>query len=88
MTLIERSIQVKNFFEPTEAALLVQTASKFNSHISLMHEEKTANAKSIMGIISLDIKGGQTVKIMADGEDEQKALPELENFLLTALKPA
>lgn len=53
-----------------------------------MHEEKTANAKSIMGIISLNLQGGQTVKIVADGEDEQKAIPEMEHFLATAPKPA
>jgi len=82
--VIERRVQVNSLFEPGEAALLVQTASKFNSRISLMHAEKTANAKSIMGIISLDIKGGQTVKIVADGEDEQCALPVLEEFLATA----
>jgi phosphotransferase system HPr (HPr) family protein len=86
--LIERSIRVNSLFEPREAALLVQTASKFNSRISLMHEEKTANAKSIMGIISLNLQGGQTVKIVADGEDEQKAIPEMEHFLATAPKPA
>jgi len=79
--LIERKIQVRSIFEPCEAALLVQEASKFNSRISLIHEEKTANAKSIMGIISLDIRGGQTVNIIADGEDEQNALPVMEQFL-------
>lgn len=86
--MIQRRVQVNTLFEPSEAALLVQTASKFNSRISLMHEEKTANAKSIMGIISLDIKGGQTIEIVADGEDEQCALPELEKFLASSATSA
>jgi len=85
--LIERKVQVNSLFEPGEAALLVQTASKFNSRISLMREEKTANAKSIMGIISLEIQGGQTLRIVADGDDEQSALPIMEKVLSTA-KPA
>lgn len=85
--MIERKVKVNSLFEPGEAALLVQTASKFNSRISLVHEEKTANAKSIMGIISLDIKGGQTVHIVADGDDEQNAIPVMEQFLRAA-KPA
>lgn len=83
--MIERKVLVNSLFEPGEAALLVQTASKFNSRISLMHEEKTANAKSIMGIISLNLQGGQTIRIVADGDDEQKALPVMEQFLA---KPA
>jgi phosphotransferase system HPr (HPr) family protein len=86
--LIERRVQVNSLFEPREAALLVQTASKFNSRILLMLEEKTANAKSIMGIISLNLQGGQTIKIVAEGEDEQKALPVMEQFLAAAPKPA
>ncbi|MCL2363164.1 MAG: HPr family phosphocarrier protein [Defluviitaleaceae bacterium] len=85
--MIERKVQVNSLFEPSEAAMLVQAASKFNSRISLMREEKTANAKSIMGIISLDIQGGQTVKIVADGDDEMSALPIMEKVLSTA-KPA
>ncbi|MCL2200115.1 MAG: HPr family phosphocarrier protein [Defluviitaleaceae bacterium] len=79
--MIERAIQVDSAFEASAAAKVVQAASRFKSHVSLVHEEKTANAKSIMGIISLDLHGGYTVKIVADGEDEQQAIPELENIL-------
>jgi phosphotransferase system HPr (HPr) family protein len=79
--LIECKVKVNNFFEPAEAAQLVHEASKFSSRISLMAEDKTANAKSIMGIISLDLQGGQTVRIVADGDDEKNALPVVENFL-------
>lgn len=81
--MIERSIQVQSIFEPNTAALLVQKASQFKSRISLVAEEKTANAKSIMGIISLNL-GGNTVKLVADGEDEQQVLPELELILTDA----
>jgi len=84
--LIEQSVNVSSFFEPGAAALLVQAASKFSCHISLRVEEKTANAKSIMGIISLGLKGGQAVTIIADGSDEQQAVPELEHFLQSAGK--
>ena len=79
--MIERTIEVNALFEPSAAALLVQTASKFSSRITLNLAEKTANAKSIMGIISLDIRSGQTVTIVADGEDEQQAVPALATFL-------
>jgi phosphotransferase system HPr (HPr) family protein len=61
--------------------MLVQTASKFKSHISLILDEKTANAKSIMGIISMNLQGGDTVKIVATGEDEEHVAPELKSIL-------
>ena len=79
--MIERSIQVNSFSETSAAANLVQTASQFKSRISLVAEEKTANAKSIMGIFSLDLQNGQVVKIVADGEDELLVLPKLELLL-------
>ena len=78
--MFESSIRVNSFFEPAAAALLVQTASKFKSHISLALDEKTANAKSIMGVISLNMQEGHTVKIMAEGDDAKEALSAMEQF--------
>jgi len=79
--LIESSIKVNSIFEPNSAAQLVQKASQYKSRISLVSDEKTANAKSIMGIISLNLRGGNIVKLVAEGEDEQQALPEIEHIL-------
>ena len=82
--MIESSIEVNSIFEPNAAAKFVQKASQFKSRISLISEEKTANAKSIMGIISLNLRGGNVVKLVAEGEDERQALPELEHILRDA----
>ena len=79
--MLERVIKLDADFESSSAAQLVQTASRFKSKILLVSNEKTANAKSIMGIFSLDLHGGLTVKVIADGEDEQQAILELENIL-------
>jgi len=76
----ENTVLVKSFFEPSSVALLVQTASKFTSRISLVLQEKTANAKSIMGIISLNMQEGQTISIVAEGEDAHDAIQALEQF--------
>ena len=76
-------MQVNTSLETASAAAaqIVQAASRHKSRISLVSEEKTANAKSIMGIISLDLQNGNTVRIVADGEDEQLVMPELEHIL-------
>jgi len=78
--MVENNVKVNSFFEPSAVAMLVQTASKFMSRISLVMDEKTANAKSIMGIISLNMQEGQTIKIVADGDDAAAAVAELEAF--------
>ena len=79
---MEKTVKVNNLFEASTVAMLVQTASKFKSHISLVKDEKTANAKSVMGIISLNMQEGQTIKITAEGEDAHEAVPELERLIL------
>ena len=40
-------------------------------------EERRVNAKSLLGILSLGIVGGTTIRIIADGSDEQLAVDGL-----------
>jgi len=78
--VVERCVFVKSFLEPSTVALLVQAASKFKSRLSLVIGEKTANAKSIMGIISLNMQEGQSLTIISEGEDADEAVLVLERF--------
>jgi len=78
--LVERTFVLGSPFETRSAALLVQTASKFNSKILLQVDERIANAKSIMGIISLGINDGQEVQLIAEGDDERQVIVALEQF--------
>lgn len=55
------------------ATLLVQTASKFNSEITLQYDDKTVNLKSIMGVMSLGVGQNAEITIAADGDDEKEA---------------
>lgn len=56
------------------ATLLVQTASKFNSELTLEYKGKSVNLKSIMGVMSLGVGQGADVAIVADGEDAADAI--------------
>jgi len=79
--MVERVLTVGASFESATVAQLVQKASQFKSHISLVVEEKTANAKSIMGIISLNLQNGHAVTVIANGEDETEVFSELESII-------
>ena len=81
--MLKSTIQLESGIEPAEVAILVQKASQFKSKISLSIEEKTANAKSMLGIISLNLQNGHIVRLTAEGEDEHHALPEMEQLLQT-----
>lgn len=66
------------------ASLLVSSASKFRSEITIEYKEKKANLKSIMGVMALGVKKGETIKITADGLDEEEAIHTLDVMLRTS----
>jgi len=63
------------------ARLLVQTAAQFRSQIQLRHGEKTANAKSILGVLTLGAVLGDTITLHAEGEDAEEALKVLTDLV-------
>ena len=56
------------------ATVLVNTASKFGSEISLTYRDKKVNLKSIMGVMSLGVGQGADVTISAEGADADDAI--------------
>ena len=77
----EVTIQMSNSMEATPIAHLVQLANQFGSSIYFEMDEKKVNAKSIMGMMSLVLSSGSRVVIDAAGDDEEKAVAELSDFL-------
>ncbi len=80
-----REIVIKNQsgLQSKSAAVFIQKASNFKSDIWIEKEERKANGKSLLGLLSLAIGFGSRVLIIADGEDEDRAANELENYLMT-----
>ena len=76
-------LQLKNGLEARPAALFVQIANKYESHISVVVQEKHVNAKSIMGMMSLGSIKGAEIELVVDGSDEKEAADELIKFLST-----
>lgn len=56
------------------ATILVNVAVKFKSELTLAHESKVVNLKSIMGVMSLGIYNGEVITVTAEGEDEVQAV--------------
>ncbi len=59
------------------ATFFIQKANEFKSSIWIEKEERRVNAKSLLGILSLGIVGGTSIRIIADGADEQEAVTGL-----------
>lgn len=81
MTKRNVEIKLENGLEARPVALLVQTASQFDSSIYIESGNKKVNAKSIMGMMTLVLTAGDIVTISADGADEEKAAIAIENYL-------
>ncbi|MCD8327983.1 MAG: HPr family phosphocarrier protein [Ruminococcus sp.] len=63
------------------ATFFIQKANEFKSSIWIEKEERRVNAKSLLGILSLGIVGGTSIRIIADGTDEQEAVDGLVDLV-------
>jgi phosphocarrier protein HPr len=77
--MVSREFIVKNQLglHARPAAKLVQLASKFKSEIRVKYGETEVNGKSVLGIMMLAAVSGSTIKVVADGADEKKAVEEI-----------
>jgi len=80
--MLEKMTVIKNRagIHARPAALIVQTAGKFKSKISLQKGDDCINAKSIMGIITLGAGFETEIRIIADGEDETEAVEAIDRL--------
>ena len=65
------------------AALFAQAAAKAGVPVQLKKGEKSVNAASILGVISLGIDHGDEVVVSVDGEGSEEVLDELSELLAT-----
>ena len=63
------------------ATFFIQKANEFKSSIWVEKEERRANAKSLLGVLSLGIMGGTKIRIIAGGNDEQEAVEALAKLV-------
>lgn len=77
----EYNITAETGIHARPATLLVQTASKFQSDITLEYKGKSVNLKSIMGVMSLGVGQGSDVVISIDGEDEDEAVTAISETM-------
>ncbi|WP_042476544.1 HPr family phosphocarrier protein [Bacillus ndiopicus] len=81
--MVENQVEVKlkSGLQARQAALFVQQANRYKSDVFLEKDNKKVNAKSIMGIMSLAIARGTQVTLIAAGDDAEKAVAALTEFI-------
>lgn len=63
------------------ASNLVAFCKNYNSKISLSNGEKKVSAASIIHVLTLGVKTGTELEVIAEGEDEAKAVEEVVKFI-------
>lgn len=81
--MLTRDVIIKNptGLQSKSAAVFIQKASSYKSSVWIEKGERKANAKSLLGLLSLAISSGTKVKVIVEGEDEEKAALELAEYL-------
>ena len=74
-------VRLKAGLQARAAAMFVQEANRFSAEIFVEIEGKKISAKSIMGIMSLAIASGTTIKLVAEGSDAEEAVEALAQFV-------
>lgn len=63
------------------AGIVVKEAQKYESEILVHRGEKQADAKKLMQLMALGVKGGEEINVSAKGPDEEAACAAMENVL-------
>lgn len=62
------------------AGVMVKKCCEYKSNITISCKGKNADAKRIMGVMSLGAKKGDTVEVTIEGVDEAAVKADLEKF--------
>ncbi len=81
MLSLTTQIKNKEGLRSRAAATFVQLTNKFVCEIYLNYADKTVDAKSIMGILSLGLLGGSEIIVTFDGGDESQARVSVKNLI-------
>jgi len=81
--MLQQTVTIKNKLglHARAAAKLVNTAGRFESSVELKNEHKSADAKSIMGIMMLAASQGTELELTVEGEDEAEALESVVSLI-------
>lgn len=80
--MVEKLLTVKNRagIHARPAAIIAQTANKFECEVMLARDDTTVNAKSIMGVITMAAGYNTVLTLRTEGTDEKEAADAIESL--------
>ena len=74
-------VRMDGMMTTREAANIAGKMAGYRAQVLLRRGDITVNAKSLMGLLSVGLGDGMSATIIADGEDEAKAVCALSALL-------
>lgn len=68
------------------ATALIKLVKGFKSDISIQKGDKMIRLNTILGLLSLNIRGGETITVTIEGEDQATAETAVNQFFNEQLK--
>lgn len=86
--MISRDVTITNTIglHARPATFFIQKANAYKCSVWVEKEDRKVNAKSLLGVLSLGIAQGMTIKLIADGSDEVEALDGLQALIDTGFQ--
>ena len=85
--MLTKTVTVENSggLHARPATFFIQKANSYKSSVWIENSDRRANAKSLLGVLSLGITKGKEITIIADGADEKEAVDGLVDLILSGL---
>lgn len=68
------------------ATTLIRITKTFKSAVSLKKGDKVVLLNSMLNILSMTIKNGETITVLIEGEDEEQAATAIDIFFIELFK--
>jgi phosphocarrier protein HPr len=68
------------------ATTLIRLAKKYKSVVSLKKGENSVRLNSMLNILTIGAKGGDTITVLIEGEDEEEAARAIDTFFTEELQ--
>lgn len=82
MTKKDVTIQNEKGLHARPATLFIQKANYFKSSVWVENGDRKANAKSLLGVLSLAVSKGDVITLSAEGADETEAVAGLSKLIV------
>jgi phosphocarrier protein FPr len=82
---VEVTVQGRHGLHARPATNFVELAKGFKADIHVGFNGQVADGKSLVSLLRLGIEGGKTIRIMAEGPDEDTALQQLKEAVAAGL---